>query len=99
MTAFASSLAYLVVEVENFPDFADLDVEYDGFINAGIASQQAYATQGSGAWIRAARGDQRERPVLGGGGGGSGGRRQRRARAGRRRAAAAGSMPLSQALR
>ncbi len=51
LTAFASSLAYLVVEISNFPDFLDLDVEADGFVNAGIPSMQAFTSAGSGKWI------------------------------------------------
>ena len=50
LTAYANSLAYMIIEVEDFPDFADLDVENDAFLNAGVPTVELISATGSGSW-------------------------------------------------
>ena len=73
LTAFASSLAYLVVEIANFPDFADLDVEDDAFLNAGVPTIETFATAGSGTWTAQTGVSSVNAQCWAGGGGGRGG--------------------------
>ena len=50
LTAYANSLAYLIIEVANFPQLADLDVEDDAFLNAGVPTIELISATGSGSW-------------------------------------------------
>ena len=73
LTAFASSLSFLVVEIADFPDFAVLDVEADGFVNAGIPSIQTFTTAGTHSWKAQPGVSTVSVQAWGAGGGGQGG--------------------------
>ena len=72
LTAYANSLAYMIIEVANFPQLADLDVEADAFLNAGVPSVELI-TSGSGRWLAQAGVTAVNAQCWGGGGGGQGG--------------------------
>lgn len=73
LTAYANSLAYMIIEVANFPALADLDVEDDAFLNAGVPTVQLLTATGSGTWRAQTGVTQVNAQCWGGGGGGQGG--------------------------
>jgi hypothetical protein len=50
MTAYANSMVFTVCEIENFPQFCEVDVSASSFVNSGIPSEQVFSTPGPFTW-------------------------------------------------